>query len=97
MGAESTHLRPGDRKSRRPGRILTKLQEGDLLFIDEIHRISATVEEYLYSAMEDFHIDILLDQGPSARSIRIPLPRFTLAGSTTREGLLTRRSGADSA
>jgi Holliday junction DNA helicase RuvB len=69
--------------------VLTKLQEGDLLFIDEIHRISAVVEEYLYSAMEDFHIDIMLDQGPSARSMRIPLPRFTLAGATTREGLLS--------
>jgi Holliday junction DNA helicase RuvB len=69
--------------------ILTKLQDGDLLFIDEIHRISVTVEEYLYSAMEDFYIDIMLDQGPSARSMRIPLHRFTLAGSTTREGLLT--------
>jgi len=69
--------------------LLTKLQEGDLLFIDEIHRISPVVEEYLYSAMEDFHIDIMLDQGPSARSMRIPLPRFTLAGSTTREGLLS--------
>jgi Holliday junction DNA helicase RuvB len=69
--------------------LLTKLQPGDLLFIDEIHRISATVEEYLYSAMEDFQIDIMLDQGPSARSVRITLPRFTLAGSTTREGLLS--------
>ena len=69
--------------------VLTKLQPGDLLFIDEIHRISPTVEEYLYSAMEDYHIDIMLDQGVSARSMRIPLPRFTLAGSTTREGLLS--------
>jgi Holliday junction DNA helicase RuvB len=69
--------------------LLTKLQEGDVLFIDEIHRISATVEEYLYSAMEDYVIDIMLDQGPSARSVRIPLPRFTLIGSTTREGLLS--------
>jgi Holliday junction DNA helicase RuvB len=69
--------------------LLTKLQPGDLLFIDEIHRISAVVEEYLYSAMEDFRIDIMLDQGPSARSMRIPLPRFTLAGATTREGLLS--------
>lgn len=69
--------------------LLTKLREGDVLFIDEIHRISATVEEYLYSAMEDYVIDIMLDQGPSARSVRIPLPRFTLIGSTTREGLLT--------
>jgi holliday junction DNA helicase RuvB len=69
--------------------MLTKLQEGDVLFIDEIHRVSATVEEYLYSAMEDYVIDIILDAGPSARSVRIPLPRFTLVGSTTREGLLT--------
>jgi len=69
--------------------MLTKLEEGDVLFLDEIHRISSTVEEYLYSAMEDFVIDIMLDQGPSARSVRIPLPRFTLIGSTTREGLLT--------
>jgi len=69
--------------------VLTKLQEGDVLFIDEMHRISSTVEEYLYSAMEDFRIDILLDQGPAARSVRLQLPRFTLIGSTTREGLLT--------
>jgi Holliday junction DNA helicase RuvB len=69
--------------------LLTKLQEGDVLFIDEIHRISATVEEYLYSAMEDYVIDIILDQGPSARSVRIPVQRFTLIGSTTREGLLS--------
>ena len=69
--------------------LLTKLQEGDILFIDEIHRISAAVEEYLYAAMEDYCIDIMLDQGPSARSVRITLPRFTLIGSTTREGLLT--------
>jgi len=69
--------------------VLTKLQEGDVLFIDEVHRISYAVEEYLYSAMEDFFIDIVLDQGPSARSVRLTLPRFTLIGSTTREGLLT--------
>ena len=69
--------------------VLTKLKEGDILFIDEIHRISPAVEEYLYSAMEDYHIDIMLDQGPSARSVRLTLPRFTLIGSTTREGLLT--------
>jgi len=69
--------------------VLTKLQEGDVLFIDEVHRISSTVEEYLYSAMEDFCIDIILDQGPAARSVRLQLPRFTLIGSTTREGLLT--------
>lgn len=69
--------------------ILTNLQHGDILFIDEIHRLNTTVEEYLYSAMEDFYIDILIDQGPKARSVKINLPKFTLVGSTTREGLLT--------
>src|SRR5271170_7392104 len=69
--------------------LLTNLEEGDLLFIDEIHRISKTVEEYLYSAMEDFRIDIMIDQGPNARSVRLSLPRFTLIGATTRAGLLT--------
>ncbi|HHT9129361.1 MAG TPA: Holliday junction branch migration DNA helicase RuvB [Candidatus Brocadiaceae bacterium] len=69
--------------------ILTNLQHGDILFIDEIHRMNTTVEEYLYSAMEDFSIDIIIDQGPKARSVKINLPRFTLIGSTTREGLLT--------
>lgn len=69
--------------------ILTNLEEGHVLFIDEIHRIPKTVEEYLYSAMEDYHIDIMLDQGPNARSIRLNIPRFTLVGATTRIGLLT--------
>lgn len=69
--------------------LLTSLQKGDVLFIDEIHRIKTIVEEYLYSAMEDFSIDIMIDQGPSARSIRLSLPRFTLVGATTREGLLS--------
>lgn len=69
--------------------ILTNLQHGDILFIDEIHRLNTTVEEYLYSAMEDFSIDIIIDQGPKARSVKIQLPKFTLIGSTTREGLLT--------
>jgi Holliday junction DNA helicase RuvB len=69
--------------------LLTNLEEGDLLFIDEIHRIPKTVEEYLYSAMEDFRIDIMIDQGPNARSVRLNLPRFTLIGATTRSGLLT--------
>ncbi len=69
--------------------LLTNLEEGDLLFIDEIHRLSKTVEEYLYSAMEDFRIDIMIDQGPNARSVRLSLPRFTLVGATTRAGLLT--------
>ncbi|MBI2556904.1 MAG: Holliday junction branch migration DNA helicase RuvB [Planctomycetes bacterium] len=69
--------------------ILSNLQQGDILFIDEIHRMNTTVEEYLYSAMEDFSIDIIIDQGPKARSVKINLPKFTLVGSTTREGLLT--------
>ncbi|MBI4358708.1 MAG: Holliday junction branch migration DNA helicase RuvB [Candidatus Omnitrophica bacterium] len=69
--------------------ILTNLQEGDVLFIDEIHRLSHVVEEYLYPAMEEFILDIMLDKGPNARSVRINLPRFTLIGATTRSGLLT--------
>lgn len=69
--------------------ILTNLEEGDVLFIDEIHRLSSVVEEYLYSAMEDFMLDIMIDTGPSARSIQITLPKFTLIGATTRAGLLT--------
>lgn len=69
--------------------ILTNLEEGDVLFIDEIHRLNAVVEEYLYSAMEDFRLDIMIDSGPSARSIQLSLPRYTLIGATTRAGLLT--------
>ena len=69
--------------------LLTNLEEGDILFVDEIHRISRSVEEYLYSAMEDFRIDIMIDQGPNARSVRLNVPRFTLVGATTRTGLLT--------
>lgn len=69
--------------------LLTNLEPGDVLFIDEIHRLSPIVEEYLYSAMEDFRIDILIDKGPSARSIQIELNPFTLIGATTRSGLLT--------
>ena len=69
--------------------LLTNLQESDILFIDEIHRIPKTVEEYLYSAMEDYRIDIMIDQGPNARSVRLDIPRFTLIGATTRVGLLT--------
>jgi len=69
--------------------LLTNLEEGDIFFIDEIHRLSPIIEEYLYSAMEDYAIDILIDSGPSARSVRISLPPFTLIGATTRKGLLT--------
>ncbi|MFC3199387.1 Holliday junction branch migration DNA helicase RuvB [Parapedobacter deserti] len=69
--------------------LLTNLDEGDVLFIDEIHRLSPLVEEYLYSAMEDFRIDIMLETGPNARSVQITLSPFTLVGATTRSGLLT--------
>ena len=76
--------RPGDLAA-----ILTNLKPGDVLFIDEIHRLSPVVEEVLYPAMEDFQLDILIGQGPSARTLKIDLPRFTLVGATTRSGLLT--------
>lgn len=76
--------RPGDLAA-----ILTNLQPFDVLFIDEIHRLSASVEEVLYPAMEDFQLDIVIGQGPSARSVKIDLPAFTLVGATTRAGLLT--------
>jgi Holliday junction DNA helicase RuvB len=69
--------------------LLTNLEAGDILFIDEIHRLQKTIEEYLYPAMEDFKLDIIIDQGPNARSVRLNLPRFTLVGATTRSGLLT--------
>src|SRR5438046_4755775 len=69
--------------------LLTNLEQGDALFIDEIHRLQKTIEEYLYPAMEDFKLDIIIDQGPNARSVRLNLPRFTLIGATTRSGLLT--------
>jgi len=69
--------------------LLTNLEAGDVLFIDEIHRLQKTIEEYLYPAMEDFKLDIIIDQGPNARSVRLSLPRFTLIGATTRSGLLT--------
>ena len=69
--------------------LLTNLEAGDVLFIDEIHRLQKTIEEYLYPAMEDFKLDIIIDQGPNARSVRLNLPHFTLIGATTRSGLLT--------
>jgi len=69
--------------------LLTNLQEGDILFIDEIHRLNHVVEEYLYPAMEDFRLDLIIDQGPNARSVRLNLAKFTLIGATTRAGLLT--------
>ncbi|RJQ24963.1 MAG: Holliday junction branch migration DNA helicase RuvB [Peptococcaceae bacterium] len=76
--------RPGDLAA-----ILTNLSPGDVLFIDEVHRLSRTVEEVLYPAMEEFAVDIIIGKGPSARSLRLELPRFTLVGATTRAGLLT--------
>jgi Holliday junction DNA helicase RuvB len=76
--------RPGDLAA-----ILTNLDDGDILFVDEIHRLPRTVEEVLYPAMEDFELDIVIGHGPSARSIRLDLPRFTLVGATTRTGLIT--------
>jgi Holliday junction DNA helicase RuvB len=90
LGVEILHTsgpvieRPGDLAG-----LLTNLAERGVLFIDEIHRLNHVVEEYLYPAMEDFTLDILLDRGPSARSIKIQLPRFTLVGATTRAGLIT--------
>jgi Holliday junction DNA helicase RuvB len=69
--------------------LLTSAEPGSIIFIDEIHRMQRTVEEYLYSAMEDFVIDIMIDQGPNARSVRLELPRFTLVGATTRSGLIS--------
>src|SRR3954465_7558093 len=68
---------------------LTSLEKGDLLFIDEIHRLQPAIEEYLYPAMEDFRLDIIIDQGPQARSIRLNLPKFTLVGATTRSGMIS--------
>jgi Holliday junction DNA helicase RuvB len=76
--------RPGDLAG-----ILTNLQEGDVLFIDEIHRLNPVVEEYLYAAMEEYRLDIIIDTGPSARTIQLSLPKFTLVGATTRAGLLS--------
>src|SRR5690606_14189259 len=69
--------------------MITKLDESDVVFIDEVHRLSRAVEEVLYPAMEDFQIDVVLGKGPSARSIRLDLPRFTLVAATTRTGLIT--------
>src|ERR1700720_1387782 len=69
--------------------LLTTLERGDILFIDEIHRLQPAIEEYLYPAMEDFRLDIIIDQGPNARSVRINLPKFTMIGATTRSGLIS--------
>ncbi len=89
-GRESeSDLRSRDRETGEMAAILNNLQEGDVLFVDEIHRLNRQVEEVLYPAMEDFAIDIMLGKDSSARSIRLDLPKFTLVGATTRAGLLT--------
>src|SRR5260221_46805 len=90
MGAQirATSGPAPDKPYNRAGR-LTNRREGEVLFIDEIHRLNPIVEEYLYSAMEDFRIDIVIDSGPNARSVQLALPRFTLVGATTRAGLLS--------
>src|SRR2546430_10222354 len=69
--------------------LLTTLERGDVLFIDEIHRLQPAIEEYLYPAMEDYRLDIIIDQGPQARSLRLQLPKFTLIGATTRAGMVS--------
>lgn len=90
MGADiKSTSGPVIEKSGDLAAILTNLKEGDVLFIDEIHRLSPAVEEVLYPAMEDFQLDIIIGQGPAARSIKLDLPRFTLVGATTRAGLVT--------
>ena len=80
---------PAIEKPGEMAAILNNLQEGDILFIDEIHRLNRQVEEVLYPAMEDFAIDIMIGKGPTARSIRLDLPKFTLVGATTRAGMLS--------
>src|ERR671938_1425216 len=90
MGAElRSTAGPVIEKSGDLAALLTNLQEGDVLFIDEIHRLNPAIEEVLYPAMEDYQLDIIIGQGPSARSIKLDLPKFTLVGATTRAGLIT--------
>ncbi len=90
MGAQMRSTSgPAIEKTGDIAALLTNLQEGDLLFIDEIHRLLPALEEKLYPAMEDFNLDLLIGQGPGARSIKLELPKFTLAGATTRQGLIT--------
>src|SRR6186713_1087939 len=90
MGAElRSTAGPAIEKAGDIAALLTNLQEGDVLFIDEIHRLLPALEEKLYPAMEDFNLDLLIGQGPGARSIKLELPKFTLVGATTRAGLIT--------
>ena len=87
--AWASSRRPDPRSPGDLAAILTNLEEGDVLFVDEIHRMPRAVEEVLYPALEDFKLDVVLGKGPSARSIRLDLPRFTLVGATTRPGRIT--------
>src|SRR6266508_4396786 len=90
MGAQlKSTSGPAIEKTGDIAALLTNLQEGDVLFIDEIHRLLPALEEKLYPAMEDFSLDLLIGQGPGARSIKLELPKFTLVGATTRQGLIT--------
>src|ERR1700749_2223959 len=90
MGANiTTTSGPVVEKASDLAGLLTGLEKGDVLFIDEIHRLNKKIEEYLYPAMEDFKLDIIIDQGPNARSVRLNLPRFTLIGATTRAGMIS--------
>ena len=88
-GGIAYHLGPVLERKGDLAAILTSLNEGDVFFIDEIHRFNHVVEETLYSVMEDFKLDIIIGEGPSAKTINLPVPRFTLVGATTRAGLLT--------
>jgi Holliday junction DNA helicase RuvB len=88
-GVPEDHLRPGAGEAGDIAALMTNLEPGDVLFIDEIHRLSPFVEEVLYPAMEDYQLDIMIGEGPAARSIKLDLPPFTLVGATTRAGLLT--------
>ena len=91
LGAQiKTTSGPAIEKTGDLAAILTNLQPGDVLFIDEIHRLNRSVEEVLYPAMEDFALDIVIGKGPAARSIRLDIPRFTLVGATTRSGMFDR-------
>src|SRR5262247_1526231 len=90
MGAKiKTTAGPVIEKTGDLAALLTNLEEGDVLFIDEIHRLHPAIEEILYPAMEDFELDLVIGQGPSARSVKLDLPKFTLVGATTRPGLIT--------
>ena len=96
-GALKLTSAPAIERSGDLAAILTNLNEGDVLFIDEIHRLNHSVEEILYSAMEDYALDIILGKGPNARNVRFPLKKFTLIGATTRAGMIATRCATASA